>query len=178
MYCLGFCFSIFFISLNFLTTPQCLVLLCSSSVIFAYVSTLTNEYLLITDNTPKKWRNWYFCVQPVFFHINIFLVFVCPESVIFFSLSIFCSFDETYFLFGSSVELVDGIIIYYCVYYTYWNEFLKLSVNYWAYYAIPMYFRKFSKFKHKCRVFIRKIYLNHIWWLKLVNTSILFVSFP
>lgn len=84
MYCLGFCFSIFFISLNFLTTPQCLVLLCSSSVIFAYVSTLTNEYLLITDNTPKKWRNWYFCVQPVFFHINIFLVFVCPESVIFF----------------------------------------------------------------------------------------------
>lgn len=87
MYCLGFCFSIFFISLNFLTTPQCLVLLCSSSVIFAYVSTLTNEYLLITDNTPKKWRNWYFCVQPVFFHINIFLVFVCPESVIFFIFS-------------------------------------------------------------------------------------------
>lgn len=34
--------------------------------------------------------------------------------------------------------------------------FLKFSVNYGAYYAIPMYFRKFSKFKPKCRVFIKK----------------------
>lgn len=136
MYCLGFCFSIFFISLNFLTTPQCLVLLCSSSVIFAYVSTLTNEYLLITDNTPKKWRNWYFCVQPVFFHINIFLVFVCPESVIFFIFS----FLSLYFalsmrlIFYLDLLLNSLMVLLYIIVFTntYWNDFFKILCQLWS----------------------------------------------